>query len=71
LDKLNIGKTELIVKKKNTIMITDGNQACFAKKATRCFQEATLHRGPLDCLRNRQADPPWINRESKKSEDFF
>ena len=34
-------------------------------------QEATLHRGPLDCLRSRQADPPRINGEYPKDVQGF
>jgi hypothetical protein len=42
LGELNIGKTELNVKKNIPSMITDWNQVCLAKKATRCFQEVIL-----------------------------
>jgi hypothetical protein len=42
LGELNIRKTELNVKKNIPSMITDWNQACLAKKATRCFQEGVL-----------------------------
>jgi hypothetical protein len=38
-DELNLRKKEWYVKKKRPSMITDSNHVCFAKMATRCFQE--------------------------------
>jgi hypothetical protein len=43
------------------LLITTSNVVCWNKNVKSTFQEATLHRGPLDCLRSGQADPPQIN----------
>jgi len=52
-------------------MITNSNQACFTKMVGCGFQEATFHRGPLACLKNRQKDSPQISRGYPKDKRFL
>ncbi len=35
------------------------------------FREVTCYGSPLECLRNRQVEPPWTNRDTSENEDFF
>ena len=53
------------------LKISDWNLQSSDKFRFCVLQEETLHHAPLVCLRNRQADPPLINRRTAKEWRFL